>query len=116
MDAPISRSFVDSSLRPKAEEAITALHLDALTGRLWAVLGDGKVEAWELFGDPLSLGTWRPQWPASKGGKQRGQRVVAVCEDSSSSSSASSLMMLVETSTAHHDLWRAELPTAMGSL
>mmetsp|Transcript_67467 Transcript_67467/g.181535 ORF Transcript_67467/g.181535 Transcript_67467/m.181535 type:complete len:246 (+) Transcript_67467:1-738(+) len=53
--------------------AVVALHIEALTGRLWAVWANGELQAWDLLGS-RSVGIWRPPWP------WRGDPVgVAIC-------------------------------------
>lgn len=43
---------------------VLALHVDMLSGRLWALLATGALQAWNLA-PPRSLGRWHP-WPSSR--------------------------------------------------
>mmetsp|Transcript_54852 Transcript_54852/g.169862 ORF Transcript_54852/g.169862 Transcript_54852/m.169862 type:complete len:173 (-) Transcript_54852:31-549(-) len=48
-------------------EEVAALHLEPRRGRLWALLADGSLQAWELPA-ARSLGRWWPRWPSASAG------------------------------------------------
>jgi len=50
----------DAPLSPRdVEQGLTSLHLEPESGRLWAIMGGGDLQAWDLLA-PRSLGRWRP--------------------------------------------------------
>lgn len=69
------------------EEVLTALHIDARSGRLWAALADGELHAWDLLA-LRRLGRWqlqrRPAVAAAATGSVGDSapvRAAALCED-----------------------------------
>jgi len=67
---------------PHTSEAVVAMHVEPRRGRLWAVLGSGALQAWELLGDsPRGLGRWSVDFSVATSGASIAERAVAVCED-----------------------------------
>jgi len=85
VDAPLTQSWG----LPDDDEAVISLHIEPRSGRLWATLAGGELQAWELLGEePKSLGRWRPaldgrqarRSPQAKG-TQSLHKALAVCQD-----------------------------------
>eukprot|EP00445_Apocalathium_hangoei_P000690 CAMPEP_0203840066 /NCGR_PEP_ID=MMETSP0359-20131031/553_1 /ASSEMBLY_ACC=CAM_ASM_000338 /TAXON_ID=268821 /ORGANISM="Scrippsiella Hangoei, Strain SHTV-5" /LENGTH=989 /DNA_ID=CAMNT_0050754213 /DNA_START=71 /DNA_END=3037 /DNA_ORIENTATION=- len=98
----------------EAAVAVASLSLEPRRGRLWALLSDGALQAWELLGEePMSLGRWTPPLPGQRLSSRSGgvkQQVVGICEDTARSEL---LLAARGGDAAGHRLFRAPLPRAL---
>mmetsp|Transcript_97908 Transcript_97908/g.304467 ORF Transcript_97908/g.304467 Transcript_97908/m.304467 type:complete len:114 (+) Transcript_97908:1-342(+) len=77
------------------------------TGRLWALLAGGELQAWELRGTARSLARWRPQWPGWAGAFD----ATAVC-----GSSSRGVLVAGVTGQGSPELFRTSFPPELRSL
>lgn len=103
----------NAPLREIGTASVESISFEPSRGRLWAVLSDGNVQAWELLdGLPRSLGRWRPELPQQAGSKHGSgnasglseAQAVAVCENAADSS------LLVVARGSGHSLLKSPLP------
>lgn len=66
------------ALQGNSASEVAALQLVPRRGRLWAALGDGSLQAWNIL-QPKWLGIWHPHWPL--GTAEEGFKVAAICEE-----------------------------------
>jgi len=105
-DATASCSAVDgisagASCRGRAP-TISALHMESETrrGRVWALLSDHRLMAWETTNPPRSLGQWQLRWPVvgeevdALVSDAAGFRATGLCELSKGHGNATKIMVV----------------------